>query len=68
MSIMTCVLPSTRRYRTLARAARLGYNVLLTDNDVAVFDDPYQYWKSPPFSSFNVLNMQEIPNIHFASE
>ncbi len=28
------------RYRTLVRAVRLGYNVLMTDNDVTFFYDP----------------------------
>ena len=45
----------------MVRAVRLGYNVLMTDNDVVMFDDPYLYFKSPPFSHFTVLNQQEWP-------
>ena len=52
------------RYRTLVRAVRLGYNVLMTDNDVVMFDDPYAYFKAPPFSHFTVLNQQEWPDTH----
>ena len=52
------------RYRTLVRAVRLGYNVLMTDNDVIMFDDPYAYFKAPPFSHFTVLNQQEWPDTH----
>lgn len=29
----------------MARAMRLGYNVLVMDSDVIVFDDPYRYLK-----------------------
>ena len=46
------------RYRTLIRAVRLGYNVLMTDNDVVFFEDPYPYFMSPPFDSFTVINQQ----------
>ena len=56
------------RYRTMARAVRLGYNVLSTDNDVIMFDDFYSYFKSPPFDSFTVINMQEVPGKHNASK
>ena len=52
------------RYRTLVRAVRLGYNVLMTDNDVVLFDDPYMYFKSPPFSDFTVLIQQEWLDTH----
>ncbi len=31
------------------RALRLGYNVLLADADVIFFDDPYRFFKQPPF-------------------
>ena len=43
----------------MVRAVRLGYNVLSTDNDVMLFDDPYTYFKSPPFSDFTVWSKQE---------
>ncbi|KAA6428239.1 MAG: hypothetical protein FRX49_01835 [Trebouxia sp. A1-2] len=49
------------RYRTLARSLRLGYNVLLVDSDTAVFDDPYKYFKQPPFQDIVVLNQEESP-------
>lgn len=41
------------------RSLRLGYNVLLLDTDVAVFDDPYKYFKQPPFQDIVVLNQEE---------
>ena len=46
----------------MARAVRLGYNVLTTDNDVVIFDDLYTYLKSPPFNSFSVINQAEDPD------
>ena len=52
------------RYRTMVRSVRLGYNVLMTDNDVVLFDDPYHYFKSPPFSHFTVLNQMEFWGTH----
>lgn len=52
----------------MARAVRLGYNVLMTDSDMVVLDDPYQYWKAPPFNAFTILNQQEFPNTHSGSE
>ncbi|GAX80964.1 hypothetical protein CEUSTIGMA_g8399.t1, partial [Chlamydomonas eustigma] len=55
------------RYRTMVRALRLGYNVFLMDNDVVFFEDPYTYFKRPPFSSFTVINQQEWPNSHTAN-
>ena len=41
------------------RAIRFGYNVMLLDADVTVFDDPYKYFKQPPFKDFNVINQPE---------
>lgn len=38
---------------------RLGYNVLLLDTDVTIFDDPYKYFKQPPFSDIVVINQEE---------
>lgn len=43
------------------RSLRLGYNVLLVDSDTAVFDDPYKYFKQPPFQDIVVLNQEESP-------
>ena len=60
-------VPFLFRYRTMARAVRLGYNVLLTDNDVVMFDDFYSYFKAPPFNSFTVINQEEWPGTHTAS-
>lgn len=48
------------RYRILARASRLQYNVLLLDSDVILFDDPYKYFKAPPFSNFTIINQAEV--------
>ncbi len=42
-----------------SRSMRLGYNVLLLDSDVIVFDDPYKYLKQPPFKDFVVINQEE---------
>ncbi|GAX79799.1 hypothetical protein CEUSTIGMA_g7239.t1 [Chlamydomonas eustigma] len=55
------------RYKTMIRAVRLGYNVLMTDNDVVFFEDPYSFFKRPPFSHFVVLNQQEWPDSHIAN-
>ncbi|DBA88882.1 TPA: hypothetical protein ACH3X2_000126 [Trebouxia sp. C0005] len=41
------------------RSIRLGYNVLLLDSDVIVFDDPYKYLKHPPFKDIVVINQEE---------
>ena len=34
---------------------RAGYSVLLMDTDVLLLNDPYEYWKKPPFSKFQIL-------------
>lgn len=52
--------PSAARYRLAARVVRLGYNVFLTDTDVIFFDDPYVYFKSPPFANYTVINQPEV--------
>ena len=52
----------------MARAVRLGYNVLTTDNDVVMFDDLYTYLKSPPFNSYTVINQSEDPDSCKASK
>ena len=43
------------------RAIRFGYNILLLDADVTVFNDPYKYFKQPPFQDINVINQEENP-------
>jgi hypothetical protein len=48
------------RYRLTARAARIGYGVLSIDADVVIFDDPYRFFKAPPFSNFTVINQPEM--------
>lgn len=45
----------------VCRSIRLGYNVLLLDSDVTVFDDPYKYFKQPPFKDVVVINQEESP-------
>ena len=45
----------------LCRSIRLGYNVLLLDSDVIVMDDPYKYFKHPPFKHITVLDQAESP-------
>ena len=44
------------------RAVRLGYNVLLLDSDVTLFDDPYKYFKQPPFRDLVVMKQEEAAN------
>lgn len=46
-------------YVVLCRLIRLGYNVLLLDSDTAMLDDPYKYFKQPPFDDIVVLNQEE---------
>lgn len=41
------------------RLVRLGYNILLLDTDIAVLDDPYKYFKEPPFQDVVLLNQHE---------
>lgn len=41
------------------RSIRLGYNVLLLDSDVIIFDDPYKYLKQSPFKDMVVINQEE---------
>ncbi|GFR53208.1 hypothetical protein Agub_g15914, partial [Astrephomene gubernaculifera] len=48
------------RYRLAARIVRQRYNVFLTDTDVIFFDDPYLYFKQPPFSNFTIINQPEL--------
>ena len=43
------------------RSIRLGYNVLLMDSDMIIMDDPYKYFKHPPFKDITVLNQAESP-------
>ena len=47
--------PVPLRWRTAARMIRAGYNVLLMDTDVLLLNDPYEFWKKPPFSKFQIL-------------
>ena len=42
-----------------SRSISLGYNALLLDSDVIVFDDPYKYLKHPPFKDIVVINQEE---------
>ena len=44
------------RWRTAARAVHAGYNVLLMDTDVLLLDDPYKFWKKPPFNQYQILS------------
>ena len=43
------------------RSIRLGYNVLMLDSDVSIMDDPYKYFKQPPFQELTVINQAESP-------
>eukprot|EP00798_Chlamydomonas_sp_ICE-L_P004759 gene4759-34509_t len=57
-SVGACPMWHTR-WRTLARAVRMGYNVLCSDTDVVFFHDPYAFFKSPPFSNYTIINQAE---------
>ena len=35
--------------------------MLLIDSDVMLMDDPYKYFKQPPFKDITVLNQAESP-------
>ncbi|KAG2437206.1 hypothetical protein HXX76_005869 [Chlamydomonas incerta] len=48
------------RYRLAARAVRLRYNTFIVDTDAIFFDDPYVYFKSPPFANFTIINQPEV--------
>eukprot|EP00197_Chlamydomonas_leiostraca_P006890 CAMPEP_0202886206 /NCGR_PEP_ID=MMETSP1391-20130828/42057_1 /ASSEMBLY_ACC=CAM_ASM_000867 /TAXON_ID=1034604 /ORGANISM="Chlamydomonas leiostraca, Strain SAG 11-49" /LENGTH=393 /DNA_ID=CAMNT_0049569475 /DNA_START=19 /DNA_END=1197 /DNA_ORIENTATION=- len=48
------------RYRITARALRLRVNVMCIDSDNVIFDDPYRYFKAPPFRDFTILNQPEV--------
>ncbi|KAG2441348.1 hypothetical protein HYH02_009940 [Chlamydomonas schloesseri] len=48
------------RYRLAARAVRLRYNTFIVDTDAIFFDDPYVYFKSPPFADFTIINQAEV--------
>lgn len=36
--------------------------MLLLDSDVTLFDDPYKYFKKPPFKDLVVINQEEHAN------
>ncbi|GAX78830.1 hypothetical protein CEUSTIGMA_g6267.t1 [Chlamydomonas eustigma] len=42
-----------------ARAVRLGYNIMVIDTDVVIFDDPYKYLKKGPFNDTHLMTMGE---------
>eukprot|EP00198_Chlamydomonas_reinhardtii_P005663 XP_001694999.1 predicted protein [Chlamydomonas reinhardtii] len=48
------------RYRLACRAVRLRYNTFIVDTDTIFFDDPYVYFKSPPFADFTIINQPEV--------
>ncbi|PSC76104.1 DNA-directed RNA polymerases and III subunit RPABC2 [Micractinium conductrix] len=43
------------RWEVASRMLRMRYNVLSLDADVSLLDDPYRYFKAPPFSKYNAL-------------
>ena len=47
------------RWAYLARAMRLGVNILSLDCDVFMFRDPYLYLKAPPLRDINLLVMRD---------
>ena len=42
-------------HQLAARAIRLGYNVLTIDGDVFLLQDPYLFFKRPPFSAYHLI-------------
>lgn len=43
------------RRRATARAVRLGYNVMVLDTDMVVYEDPYKYIKSGPLKDVHLF-------------
>jgi len=43
------------RLRLAALTVRLRYNVMFLDTDLIIFDDPYKYFKQPPFDKANMM-------------
>lgn len=39
-----------------ARIVRMGYNLLALDLDIGLYDDPYKYFKAPPFRDINLMS------------
>jgi hypothetical protein len=52
------------RHRLAARALRLGYNVFSHDADVFYLQDPYLFFKKPPFSQYQLITQQESSGIN----
>ncbi|GAX76869.1 hypothetical protein CEUSTIGMA_g4315.t1 [Chlamydomonas eustigma] len=48
------------KWRAAARAVRAGYNVLVMDTDVLLFEDPYKFWKAAPFKSYHLLVQADL--------
>ncbi|KAL4423657.1 hypothetical protein ABPG75_000958 [Micractinium tetrahymenae] len=44
-----------KRWEVIARALRMGYNVLSLDADASILDDPYRYLKHPFFAKYQAL-------------
>ncbi|KAG2427030.1 hypothetical protein HYH02_014676 [Chlamydomonas schloesseri] len=44
-----------KRVMLMARAVRLGYNVLSLDTDVVVLRDPYPHLKAPPYGAMHMV-------------
>ena len=49
------------KHRFIARALRLGYNLLYMDTDTILFNDPYRFVKAPPLDRINLINLPESP-------
>ncbi len=47
------------RHRIAARLVRMGYNVLILDNDVLLFNDIYKWFKAKPFSDYQFFTASE---------
>ena len=53
-----------QHHRLAARAVRLGYNVLKIDADVFFLNDPYHFFKRPPYGDAHLITQGELGSIN----
>ena len=51
-------------HRLAARSIRLGYNVFTIDGDVFFLNDPYLFFKRPPYSNAQLITQGESGGIN----
>ena len=51
------------RWHTAARLVRMGYNTMVLDTDVLLFDDLYHWFKAKPFSDYHIFTASEDSNM-----